>query len=198
MQSPDDECGVPLWRHVPVPALWLGKVVKDIPPIVQALGKAKCNTPDELLASRVRFGNPTYAVEDSDDGATWYFSNDLQEAVALGLKWVERGCALEQVPEDQDGEAVYAYVLCGLEDCDLEYLLYNDRLWQAAGGDLNEPATPEIMTRLRMELFKVIAQWKMLTLLDFSNQASVTAHLEDWENEIQGIQAEVALHTPEP
>ncbi|VVD71660.1 transposase [Pandoraea anhela] len=187
MQSRGDECGAPLQRHVPVPALSLGKIVADIPPIVQALGKAKCKTPDELLASRARFGNPTYAVEDSDDGVTWYFSNDLQEAVALGLKWVERGCALEQIPEDQHGEVVYSYAVCGVEaDCDIEYLLYSHRLWQAAGADLNEAATPEIMTRLRMEFFKFVARWRtQFTLLDFTHPASVTAYLEDWESDLQ-------------
>lgn len=176
----------PSSRYVPKPALWLGRIVTDIPPVVRALGKATCHTPDELLASRARFDNPTYAVEASDDGATWYFTNDLQEAVALGLNWLGRGCALEQIPEDQDGEAVYAYVVRGLEDDgDLDYLLYSDRLWQAAGGDLNEAATPETMTRLRMAFFKIVARWQtQFTLLDFSNPASVMAHLENWENDL--------------
>ncbi|KVD43719.1 transposase [Burkholderia ubonensis] len=174
-------------RYVPKPAPWLGKIVTDIPPVVHALGKATCRTPDELLASRARFGYPAYAIEDAEDSATWYFSNDLQEAVALGLKWVEKDCALIQIPEDQDGEVVYAYVARGLEDDpDLEYLLYRPGFWRAAGGDLNEAATPEIMTRLRIELFRLLARLGgQFILLDFSNPASVTRYLENWENDLE-------------
>jgi hypothetical protein len=163
------------------------RVVTDIPPMVHALGKATCRTPDELLASRTHFGNPIYAVQEFSHEATWYFTNDLQDAVALGLKWVESGCALKQIPEDQDGEVVYAYSVCGLEeDVDLEYTLYSHRLWRAVDGDMNEAATPETMTRLRRELFKSIAHWRSyFTLLDFSHPASVTAYLEDWENDLQ-------------
>lgn len=186
MSCPNDEGESASPRYAPTPALWLGGIVTDIPPVAHALGEATCSTPGELLASRTRFGNPTYAVEDSRDEGTWHFSNDLQDAVALGLKWVERGCALKQIPEDQDGEAVYAYVVCGHEeDADMEYLLYSPRLWQAADADMNEAATPEIMTRLRMELFKFIAQWQtQFTLLDFSKPASVTTYLENWENDL--------------
>lgn len=177
---------VPL-GYVSTPRAWQPKVVTDIPPRVHALGEATCRTPDELLASRARFGNPTYAVEDSSHEATWYFTNDLQDAVALGLKWVERGYALKQIPEDQDGRVVYAYSVSGLEeDAGLEYLLYSHRLWIAANEDINEAATPEIMTRLRTELFKSIAHWRSyFILLDFSHPASVTAYLEDWENDLQ-------------
>lgn len=183
MQSGDDV--VPPWRYVPTPALWRGRIVTDLPPVVQALGMAICRTPDELLASRASLGYPTYAVRASDDCVTWYFSDDLQEAVALGLKWLERGCALVQIPEEQDGVAVYAYVARGLED-DLDHLFYSRELWDAAGGDMNEAATPEIMTRLRVELFKFIAEWGwQFTMLDFSNPADVTAYLEDWVNELE-------------
>ncbi|MEF9416614.1 transposase [Ralstonia sp. SM1864_UCD524_TZ4] len=173
--------------YVSTPAASQHTIVTDIPPTVRALGKARCRTPDELLASRTCIGNPIYAVEDSSHEATWHFSNDLQDAVALGLKWVERGCAVKQIPEDQNGELVYAYVVRGHEnDSDLEHLLYSHRLWRAAGADMNEVATPEIMTRLRTELFKFIAHWRShVTLLDFSNPASVTAYLEDWENDLQ-------------
>ncbi|WP_432260834.1 transposase [Cupriavidus sp. TMH.W2] len=172
----------------PTPALHLGRIVQDIPPVVHALGKATCRSPDELLASLTRFGYPTYAIEDPDDSLTWYFSNDLQEAVALGLKWVEKDCALIQIPEDQDGEVVYAYVARGLDDDpDLQYLLYREAFWSAAGGDLNEAATPEIMTRLRIELFKSLARLGggQFLLLDFSNPASVTRHLENWKNDLE-------------
>ncbi|CAG2152087.1 transposase [Ralstonia mannitolilytica] len=173
--------------HVSTPAAWQQKVVTDIPPTVHALGKATCRTPDELLTSRTRFGNPIYAVEDSSHEGTWYFSNDLQDAVALGLQWVEKGCALKQTPEDQDGEVVYAYSVDGLEeDADLEYLLYSHRLWQTTDADMNEAATPETMTRVRTELFKSINHWRSyFTLLDFSHPASVTGYLEDWENDLQ-------------
>ncbi|MGA4005798.1 transposase [Ralstonia nicotianae] len=183
----DDQSEASSSSDVPKSAACGGNVVTDAPPVVHALGKATCRTPDELLASRFRFDNPTYAVEDSDNETTWYFSNDLQDAVALGLKWVERGCAVKQIPEDQDGEVVYAYSVSGLgDDADLEYLLYSQRLWQAADGDMNEAATPETMTRLRTELFKSIAHWRShFTLLDFSHPASVTAYLEDWENDLQ-------------
>ena len=186
MSCRNDESEAVSSRYAPKPALWLGRIVTDIPPVVHALGKATCSTPNELLACRTRFGNPTYAVEHSGDEGIWHFSNDLQDAVALGLKWVERGCALKQIPEDQDGEVVYAYVVCGHEeDLDMEYLLYSHRLWRAADADMNEAATPEIMTRLRMEFFKVVAQWrKQFTMLDFSHPASVTAYLEDWDNDL--------------
>ncbi|PZX34295.1 conserved hypothetical protein [Cupriavidus phytorum] len=51
---------------------------------------------------------------------------------------------------------------------------------------MNEAATPEIMTRLRVELFKFIAEWGwQFTMLDFSNPADVTAYLEDWVNELE-------------
>lgn len=173
-------------RYVPKPALWLGKIVTDIPPVVHALGKATCRTPDELLANLMRFGYPTYAIEDPDDCANWYFSNDLQEAVALGLKWVEKDCALMQIPEVQDGEAVYTYVARGLEDDpDLGWLLYSDTLWAATGEDLNEAATPEIMTRLRIELFKRLATGGQFILLDFTRPASVTRYLENWKNDLE-------------
>lgn len=171
---------------ISIPASWQHKVVSDIPPVVRAIGKATCRTPDELLSSRTRFGNPTYAVEDSSHEGAWYFSNDLQDAVALGLKWVERGCAVKQIPEDQDGEVVYTYLVSGLtQDPDLEYLLFSHRLWRATKVDMNEAATPETMTRLRMELFKSIAHWQShFTLLDFSHPASVTAYLEAWESDL--------------
>lgn len=186
MSSRNDEGEGVSSRDAPKPVQGPGRIVTDIPPVAHAVGKATCSTPDELLASRTRFGNPTYAVEDSDDEGTWHFSNDLQDAVALALKWVESGCALKQIPEDQNGEVVYAYVVCGHEeDSDMEYLLYSQRLWQAADADINEAATPEIMTRLRMEFFKVIAQWQtQFTLLDFSKPASVTTYLENWENDL--------------
>lgn len=180
--------GPDAFGYIPTPALHLGSIVQDIPPVVQALGMATCRTPDELLASLTRFGYPNYAIEDPDDCVTWYFSNDLQEAVALGLKWVEKDCALIQIPEDQDGEVVYAYVARGLDDDpDLQYLLYREGFWSAAGGDMNEAATPEIMTRLRMELFKFLARLGggQFILLDFSNPASVTRHLENWEKDLE-------------
>lgn len=187
MSGRDDASEALSPSDVPKSAECGGDVVTDTPPVVFALGKATCRTPDELLASRACFGNPIYAVEDSDDESTWYFANDLQDAVALGLKWVERGCAVKQTPEDQDGEVVYAYSVCGLEDdSDLECLLYSHRLWRAADGDMNEAATPETMTRLRTELFKYVAHWRShFALLDFSHPASVTAYLEDWENDLQ-------------
>ncbi|CAJ0822076.1 hypothetical protein LMG19087_04653 [Ralstonia wenshanensis] len=187
MSSRPNEGGASPCDLIPAPVVRQHKVVTDVPPIVHALGRVTCRTPDDLLKSRARFGNPTYAVEDSSHEAIWYFTNDLQDAVALGLKWVESGYALQQVPEEQDGQVVYAYSVSGLEeDVDLENLLYSHRLWVAAGGDVNEAATGETMTRLRTELFKSIAHWRShFTLLDFSHPASVAAYLEDWENDLQ-------------
>lgn len=178
--------GPDAFGYVPTPALHLGSIVQDIPPVVQALGKATCRTPEELLASLARLGNPTYAIEDSDDRETWHFSNDLQEAIAIGLKWIERGCSLIQIPVDQQGEVVYAYIARGLEqDSTFGERLYDQKFWSPAGGDLNEAATPEILTRVRMELFTFIAQWGgPFGLLDFSEPASVITFLEDWEAEL--------------
>ncbi|WP_231401726.1 transposase [Cupriavidus sp. WS] len=179
--------GPDAFGYMPTPALHLGSIVRDIPPIVGLLGTATCHTPAELLACRARFGNPTYAIADSDDGVTWYFSNDLMEAIAIGLKWVEKDCALVQIPEDQDGEAVYAYIVRGLED-DRTFgqRLYDQKFWRRAGGDLNEPATPEILTRVRIELFKFMARWgSPFLLLDFSEPASVAMYLQDWKDELE-------------
>lgn len=171
--------------YVPKPALRLGSIVKDIPPVVQPLGQAICHTPDQLIINWARFGCATYAVEDPDDGVTWYFTDELQTAAALGFKWLEKGCALEQIPEEQDGEAVYAYVARGLEDVpDLEYLLYSDSLWKAVGADPNEAATPKIMTRLRLELFKHFAhRGGPFIMLNFSNRDKLGEYLAEWANE---------------
>ncbi|MDF3883059.1 transposase [Cupriavidus basilensis] len=173
--------------YVPKPALWLGSIVTDIPPVVQPLGQAICRTPDELIINWARFGCAKYAVEDSDDGMTWYFTSDLQTAAALGFKWLEKGCALEQIPEERDGEVVYAYVARGLEDVpDLEHLLYSDGLWKAVGADPNEAATPRIMTRFRVELFKLFAHRRgPFVMLDFFDRDKVGEYLADWANELK-------------
>ena len=185
MRCPNNKRETRTSCYVTKPALRLGSIVKDIPPVVQPLGQAICHTPDQLIINWARFGCATYAVEDPDDGVTWYFTDELQTAAALGFKWLEKGCALEQIPEEQDGEAVYAYVARGLEDVpDLEHLLYSDSLWKAVGADPNEAATPEIMTRLRLELFKHFAhRGGPFIMLNFSNRDKLGEYLAEWANE---------------
>ncbi len=175
-----------LIRHRPCPALWLGSIVSDSPPTVHPVGKAVARHPVELLYHWARLGFPRYGVEDFDDRDCWTFSNDLQEAAAVGFKWLERNCALEQIPEEQDGEVVYAYVARGvMDEPDLEHLLYSGDLWKAAGADMNEVATPEIMTRVRMELFKLYAsKGGGFFMLDFATHAKVSQYMADWANNL--------------
>lgn len=111
----------------------------------------------------------------------------VDRLIAIGLKRVERGCALIQIPEDQDGEVVYAYIALGLEHYGtFGQRLYDQKFWRPAGGDLNEAATPEILTRVRTELFKFMARWGCpFVLLDFSEPASVATYLQDWRNELE-------------
>ncbi|MBV8272462.1 MAG: transposase [Cupriavidus sp.] len=172
--------------YVPKPALWLGNIVTDIPPVVQPVGRAICRHPVELLYYWARFGFPRYAVEDFDDRITWSFSNDRQEAAALGFKWLENNCALEQIPVNQDGEVVYGYVARGVKDeTDIETILYDSDLWSAAGADMNEAATREIMTRVRMEIFQIYSlRGGPFFMLDFSKPADVARYLAEWVAEI--------------
>lgn len=172
--------------------LRLNSVVADIPPPAPTFDSALCRTPDEFLANWISFGNPTYAVTiPNDDSAElndiWFFSNDRQDAVAIGLRWHERGCALEQYPVEQDGEIVYGYRgknLTHIRHLEADYL-YSQWLWKNAGADINAEATPEIMARLRSELFNFFAiSGGGFILLDFSNPKDVVEFLEDWKNEI--------------
>lgn len=175
-------------RFVPKPALWLGSIVSDIPPVVRPVGRVEARHPVELLFHWARLGFPRYGVEDFENRDCWTFSHDLQEAAAIGFKWLENNCALEQIPEDQDGEVVYSYVARGVVDePDLESFLYDGDLWKAAGADMNEVATPEIMTRVRKELFRVYASGGggPFFLLDFSYPRKVGQYLSDWANDFE-------------
>ena len=168
----------------------LGDVISDIPPPVPSIRSARCRTPDEFLAHRASFGDTTYAVmifdESGGDDETWYFSNDLQEAVAIGLRWHERNCALEQYPLEQDGEIVYGYRVRGCDSREIEDTLYGDLFWGAVGANVNEVATPEIMTRVRVELFKFFAEnFPDFQLLDFSQPDGKSGYLQDWANELE-------------
>lgn len=53
-----------LIRYVPTPALHLGGVVRDIPPIVQAVARVEARNPVELIYHWGRHGFPRYGVED--------------------------------------------------------------------------------------------------------------------------------------
>jgi len=169
----------------------LGDVIVDIPPLAPSLKSARCRTPDEFLAHRANFGDTTYAVSIFDESRVgdeiWYFSNDLQEAVVIGLRWHECNCALEQYPLEQDGEIVYGY---RARDClNSKYigeLLHEGWLWKAAGANMNEVATPEIMTRVRIELFKYLAETSgLFMVLDFSKPDRELEYLQHWENELE-------------
>ncbi|MDB5784805.1 transposase [Caballeronia mineralivorans] len=169
----------------------LGNVISDIPSPVPSIESARCATPDEFLAHRTSFGNTTYAIKIYDEsGVTdeiWHFSNDLQEAAAVGLRWHERNCALEQYAEEQEGKIVYGYRVRG--NCDSGFMgdtLYQNWLWEAVGADINEVATPEIMTRVRIELFKFLSVHStQFMLLDFSRPDGESVYLQVWADELE-------------
>lgn len=167
----------------------LGEVVQDIPPPLPVIaGAAVCQTPDEFRAHRKRFGNPTYAVKLHDDATAdrWHFANELQDAVAIGMRWHERGCAIEQYPVEQGGEIVFGYRIRNYMQRAVEEALYETWLWDGVGGDINAKATPEILTRLRHALFKFLSESGIATffLLDFSRPDGVEEFLQDWADEI--------------
>ncbi|WER46605.1 transposase [Cupriavidus sp. WKF15] len=159
-----------------------GGVVTDIPPVVSPLGRAVCRHPVELIYHWARFGFPVYAVEDVDDRDAWFFSNDLQEAAAIGFKWLDNQCALEQTSFVLHGKVVYGYIARGAkDDGDLDTCLYRREIWDAAGADMNEAATPEILTCVRKEIFKYFAlRGGPFFLLDFSKPANVAAYFAEW------------------
>jgi hypothetical protein len=169
----------------------LGEVISDIPPPAPLIESVRCRTPNEFQAHRASFGNPTYALKTYDDSElpdeTWYFSNDLQALVAIGVRWHERNCALEQYPEEQGGEIVYGYRVRG--SCDSGYMedtLYGEWLWKAVGVDINEVATPEIMTRVRIELFIFLSENSPeFMFLDFSRPDKESGYLQDWADELE-------------
>ncbi|MBY4731768.1 transposase [Cupriavidus pauculus] len=181
--------------NFPKHAHLLGNIIADVPPVVQSVGRAVCRHPVELLFYWARFGFPRYAVEDYDDRITWAFTNDLQDAAALGFKWLENNCALMQVPLNQDGEVVYGYIARGVQDeIDLATFLYDRDLWAAAGANMNEAATPEIMTRVRMEIFQVYALGGgPFFMLDFSKPAEVGNYLTEWVKDLESEQPSSAL-----
>lgn len=169
-------------------------VVADTPPPVPTLNYARCRTPDEFHAHRGRFGNPIYAVHIYDDDSArlddvWFFSNDLQEAAAIGMRWHERGCALEQYPVEQEGEIVYGYRVRGLtHNRALTGVLYEGWLWKNVGADMNSMATPEIMTSLRKELFTALSWWSdahIFMMLDFSRPDGELEFFKDWAAEFE-------------
>ncbi|MGF6858484.1 transposase [Paraburkholderia sp. CI3] len=169
--------------------LLIGNVISDVPPPTPSKKSAICRTPDELLKHRANYGNATYAVtilEETGD-ETWYFSNDLQEAVAIGLRWHDRNCALQQYPLEQDGQIVYGYRVQGSCDSwDIEEMLDHCGLFESAGADINEGATPEIMARVRIELFKFLSVHSpSFLMLDFSQPDGASTFLQDWADELE-------------
>lgn len=169
-------------------------VVVDIPPPVPALKYALCRTPDEFHAHRDSFGNPTYAVQIFDDDTgrfdgIWFFSSNLQEAAAIGMRWHERGCALEQYPVKQNGVIVYGYRVRGLtHNQALADVLFEAWLWKNIGADINSMATPEIMTNLRKELFSALSWWHdahIFMMLDFSRPDGELEFFKDWADELE-------------
>lgn len=171
----------------------LGNVISDIPPPAPFIQGARCHNPEEFLTHRASFGNTTYAVKIFDEvarkggGEPWYFSNDLQEAVAIGLRWHERNCALEQYPLEQNGVIVYGYRVRGICDSGfIEDALYMSWLWEPVGADINEVATPEIMAQVRIELFKYLSEnHPDFMFLDFSRPDGEAVYLQDWANELE-------------
>lgn len=169
-------------------------VISDIAPPIPNYKSALCRSPNEFLTSRSRFGNPTYAVTIHDDkdsrlNNVWFFSDDIQEAVAIGLRWHERDCAIEQFSEEDDGEIFYGYRVRNLTHSRaLQELLYEGFLWRNIGADLNELVTTEILTCLRQELFIFLASGcgdtGIFTMLDFSRPDGEVGFMEDWENEL--------------
>jgi hypothetical protein len=174
-----------------VTARRIGHVIADKPMPIPSKRNARCGSPNELLAHRATFGHAMYAVnfidEPKSDKETWYFSNDLQDAAAIGLRWHENVCSLEQYPIEQDGRIEYGYRVRGW--CNAHSIadtLYERWLWEAVGADMNEAATPEIMTRVRVELFKFQAHYfPDIMLLDFSQPDTVSRYLQDWADELE-------------
>jgi hypothetical protein len=165
-------------------------VIADIPRDQPALLAAVCRTPADLCGHRIRFGNPTYAIKIYDDDVDrWFFAHDLQDAVAIGLRWHERGCAVEQYPELQDGEVVFGYRVRNYSNRDLEDLFYDGSLWRAIGADINARATPEIMTRLRHALFELLSGGGVAAfcLLDFSRPDGETEFLQNWTDDLEAL-----------
>ncbi|MBF6618288.1 MAG: transposase [Candidimonas sp.] len=173
-------------------ALQLEGIVADNPPPAPAPRCALCRSPDEFLAHWERFGNSRYAVVIADDDSgklddVWFFEDDLQDAVAIGMRWHERGCALEQYPEVQGGEIVYGYRVKNLpNNRALEDLLYTGWFWDGVRADVNAVATSEMMTRLREHLFTTLATWTdhgIFLVLDFSLANEIEEFLANWEDE---------------
>ncbi len=174
----------------------LGGVVADVSLPPPTYRMAYCRSPAEFRNARAKFGNPVYAVtiHDAEHGKLkdkWYFSNDLQEAVAIGLRWHERNCALEQYPVEQDGKIVFRYQIRGLPQYpDITDRLYfhGFGLWEAVGSDCNTKATPQIMTGLREGLFKSLAWGQdapIFCLLDFSEPDECSEFMQDWADEFE-------------
>ncbi|WP_262389529.1 transposase [Cupriavidus campinensis] len=169
-------------HYAPNPSMSVRGRVTDIPPVVTPVGRAICRHPTELIYYWARLGFPRYVVEDVDDRVTWSFSNDLHEAAAIGLKWLDNHCTLEQIPFEEQGRVVYGYMVRGAkDDLDLDICLYHREIWDAAGADMNEAATPDVLTRVRRELFKYYAlRGGPFFMLDFSKPATVAAYLAEW------------------
>lgn len=169
-------------------------VIADIPPPIPTLRYAHCRTPAEFHAHRDRFGNPNFAVTIFDDDSgrfddVWFFTNNVQDASAIGMRWHERRCSLEQYPVKQEGGDAYGYRVRGLShNRALEDLLYEGWLWQNVGADMNAIATPEIMTKLRQELFVALSCWAdahLFMMLDFSCPDQELEFFKCWADELE-------------
>lgn len=165
------------------------RIITDIPPPLPKVESAICRTPDELLAFRHKFKMPTYALHIYTDKKgraknSWLFSSDLQDMVAAGLRWHARGFSLEQFAEDEDGETGYGYRIKNFPQA--TDLLYESWLWNEIHADMNEVATPWILTQLRHALFKHLSENSLgqFCLLDFSRPNGEAQYLEDWANEL--------------
>lgn len=175
-------------------------VVSDIPAPAPHLISTYCPSPAEFHKNWASLGKKRYAirinVEDnpSDNWRhLWYFADTAQDAAAIGLRWHQRNFALEQRPIEQDGEVVYGYEICGYEkwhphDQDLIGYLYTSHLWQRVGVNMNAKATPEIMTKLRLELFQDMLNHLCIQHDFFSldlESPDIQEFFSDWENELE-------------
>lgn len=172
-------------------------VTDDPAPEPQILGSAVCRTPTEFVAYRLSIGNPNYAIQKKNNSIKdeWFFFNSLQDSVAYALDWNNLGCKVEQFEEKQeDGSYEYGYCVRGLNNPEVNSIFYQNWIWQAATGDVqdvNRAATHDVLTRLRQELFKCAAEFHLdgieLIVLDFSRCEGESEFLRDWEDELSNF-----------
>jgi len=170
-------------------------VVSDIPPPRPQLQSAYCPTPEEFHHQRAQLGNKQYAIKIYNEDTPsdwwrnlWYFTDSIQDAIALGMRWHERNYALEQHPIEQDGEIVYGYEIRHANNDNLIDYLYEIDLWNRIGEDMNAKATPEIMTKLRQALFEDMFVYPLIHdffALDLASP-DIEEYFSDWADELEG------------